>query len=74
MTEKQIHILRHALGWPKNYRNHFVTDEGTDDYPICEELTRNGMMRRDSREWVPGYIYIVTEQGKRALREMEGEK
>jgi len=28
ITQAQRQILRHALGWPKNYRNHYVCGPG----------------------------------------------
>jgi hypothetical protein len=49
MKEK-LHILQHALGLDQygqgsQYRNYFVTDEGTTDYPVCMDLLGAGLMR-----------------------------
>jgi len=64
ITEKHLSILRHALGWPKLYRNHFVTGPGCDNYPLCEELVAAGLMTRTERDWIPDYIYTVTAAGR----------
>ena len=67
MTERQLQIIRHALGWPKDYRNHFVTGEGSKDFADCEALVAEGMMTSHKREWAPDYtIYVVTEKGRAA--------
>jgi hypothetical protein len=44
ISKRQLEILRHALGWPKNYRNRFCTWPGTKDYADCEALVAE---RRD---------------------------
>ena len=64
VSQRQRDILRHALGWPKNYRNHFCTGEGSDDFADCEVLVAAGMMARHKKGWVPDTIYTVTEQGR----------
>lgn len=66
VSQRQRDILRHALGWPKNYRNYFCTGRGCDDFPDCEALVVAGMMVRDERSWVLDFIYSVTEQGRNA--------
>lgn len=64
VSQRQREILRHALGWPKNYRNHFCTGEGSNDFADCEALVSAGMMTRNKRDWVPDIIYTVTEYGR----------
>ena len=66
-TPRQIEILRHALGWPKNYRNHFVTGKGSDDFEDCEALTKGGLMIRTRVPFVVDTVYRVTELGRSAL-------
>ena len=67
MTERQLQIILHAIGWPKDYRNHFVTREGSKDFAECEALVAAGMMTRHEKDWIHDYfIYAVTEQGRRA--------
>ena len=67
-TARQVGILRHALGWPKMYRNHFVTGEGSDDFADCEALVALGALRKTKSEFVDdifrGFCYVVTEAGK----------
>lgn len=43
------HILQHSLGVDEygrgeQYRNHFVTGEGSDDHPTCNALVEAGLM------------------------------
>jgi hypothetical protein len=64
LSERQLDILRHALGWPACYRNHYVTDEGSDNFDDCEHLVTMGMMDRRQISWVPGYVYTVTSAGR----------
>ena len=69
ISERQLEIMRHALGWPRNYRNHFCTGEGSDDFADCESLVDAGMMeRRICKSWVPGQIYAVTKLGREFVR------
>ena len=67
ISDRQIDIMKHALGWPKSYRNHYNTGEGSDDFADCEALVTAGLMVRRSIDWVPDYLYIVTERGKALL-------
>jgi hypothetical protein len=51
MQKRYLSILQHTLGLDEygrgsRYRNHFVTGERTDDYPICMELVEAGLMTR----------------------------
>jgi hypothetical protein len=68
-TDKEIEIMKHALGYPKLYRNYFNTSENTADYPYCENLVKNGMMDKDilNQELMPGIYYSVTDSGRKYL-------
>jgi len=66
-----LHILQHSLGLDqygrgREYRQHFVTGEGSTDYPVCMDLVARGMMvRRDGNELSGGDdIFIVTDAGR----------
>ena len=73
MNKRELGILRHALGWPKNYRNYFFTGEGSDDYPVCESLVAAGMMERYEGSWRYDCRYVVTAKGREiATQEVEG--
>jgi hypothetical protein len=72
-TSKQLDILRHSLGWPKNYRNHFSTGDGSKDFADCEALVAAGLMERREISWIPDNVYFVTELG-RAVAESGGEQ
>ncbi|TKA91787.1 hypothetical protein FAZ79_00335 [Guyparkeria sp. SB14A] len=70
ITERQDQILRHALGVTdgrEGYRNHYVTDRGSDSFADCEALVEMGLMSRHKRSWVGGYIYAVTPMGRDAI-------
>jgi hypothetical protein len=71
LTNRQIHILRHATAWPKCYRNHFVTGEGSKDYEDCEALVTAGLMGKTLAAWVPDEIYLVTNAGMKMLKELD---
>lgn len=55
MTDQQLQILQHSLGRDEygrrpatnpheDYRNYFVTDPNTVDYPVCRDLESLGLM------------------------------
>lgn len=76
--QRQIEILRHALGTGdkgrgRSYRNHFVTGPGSDDYDDCEALVAAGMMSRHQGNSLSGGdpIFTVTEQGKVVAKEQK---
>jgi len=71
-----LHILQHALGRDEygvqrknggaDYRNHFCTGTGSDDFRACEQAVTEGLMtRRDPSELSGGdFVYIVTPKGR----------
>jgi hypothetical protein len=70
---KQLHILQHSIGADEygrivrgGGRNHFVTGEGSDDYPHCMALVAAGLMTRRAGSAISGGddIFFVTEAGK----------
>lgn len=45
--DSKLRILQHSLGLDqygagRQYRNHFVTGEGSDGFPLCRELVAEG--------------------------------
>lgn len=72
LTPAQMHILRHTVGWPKQYRNHFCTGPGSKDYDDCEFLVKAGLMRKSEKaSWIPDEVYHVTEAGRSAISAYE---
>lgn len=65
LSTRQREILERSLGWPKDYRNHFVTGPDTVDYDDCETLVKMGLMERDQR-MLNGdlFVYSVTAEGR----------
>jgi hypothetical protein len=69
VTLAERKILRHTLGLERAkapYRNRFVTNKGTTDYPICESLVAKGLMKkqRDPFDEInESYLYYATETG-----------
>lgn len=66
----QLHILQHALGVDqygrgKQYRNHFVTGEGSDDFGACMALVDAGLMTRTPGNAITGGddLFRVTPKG-----------
>lgn len=77
-SARQIQIMRHALAWPKSYRNHYVTYLWSEDFIDCDALFWKDMMTRcfkpmggiyliDSEQ----YIYCVTELGIKELERID---
>lgn len=75
LTPSQLRILRHSLGLREDgcgysFRNHYVTGEGSVDWPKCMALVESGLMRRHKGSPLSGGgdIFVVTEAGKRYAR------
>lgn len=71
-----LQILQHSLGVDKYgrgemYRNHFVTGEGTVDFPLCMEAVERGLMRRHAGNQLTGEYdaFTVTPEGKQWVLE-----
>lgn len=70
MSPEELHILQHALGVDEygggeQYRSHFVTGEGSVDYPYCMALVRQGLMvRRETRLCGGDDLFLVTDAGR----------
>lgn len=70
MMNSKLHILQHSLGLDeygegRQYRNHFVTSEGSGDYPHCKELVAEGLMTERPGSVISGGspIFLVTRAG-----------
>lgn len=66
-----LHTLQHSLGVDQfgrgnQYRNRFVTGEGSTDHPICMEAVERGLMTRHAGNALTGDmdLFCVTEAGK----------
>lgn len=74
LTSAQLHILQHSLGVDQygqgdQYRNRFVTDSKTVDWPVCNELVAAGFMaaKRNIAAFGGSDFFWVTEAGKQAM-------
>jgi hypothetical protein len=70
-----LSIMQHALGLDaygrgEGYRNHFVTGEGSTDWPHCMEAFRLGYMSmREGNELSGGdNVFTVTASGKAFIK------
>lgn len=68
--DDRLHILQHSLGLDKygqgrQYRNHFVTGPGSDDYDNCVSLVADGLMAMRNGSAISGGdpIFSVTQKG-----------
>lgn len=66
----RLHILQHSLGLDqfgrgRQYRNYFVTGEGSDDFPVCMALVEQGLMTRRPGTSITGWddLFTVTSAG-----------
>lgn len=76
MSDRQIEILRHALGVKPDgsgrvYRGHFVTGPGSTDYDDCVALVERGLMVRRRGTVLTGGddLFLVTDAGRAAAQE-----
>lgn len=73
LTAAERHVMAHATAWDSpnpEFRNHFVTGEGSDDWATIMTLCRRGLMRitRKASELSGGDpVFGVTSAGMRAL-------
>jgi hypothetical protein len=70
ITKTEREIMEHASAWPKCYRNHYVTGEGSDSWPTIQALCASGLMRmsRAPSELSGGDpVFMVTKEGFREL-------
>jgi len=77
LTEKQIQILAHSLGWDKlrwydikklgvtPYRNYFFTNQSTSDYAVIQSLIAMNLMKASGPVYSEssGSCFSVTEKG-----------
>ncbi|RIV79549.1 hypothetical protein [Pelagerythrobacter aerophilus] len=71
-----LHILQHSLGVDQygqgeQYRNYFVTGEGSIDHPICMEAVERGLMIRRAGNALTGEmdLFHVTDAGRAYVAE-----
>jgi hypothetical protein len=74
-NEKQLDHMRHALGISQTggvYRNHFCTGPDSKDWNAWNELVEHGLASRQGPlEWMPDYIFRVTDEGKALITELQ---
>jgi hypothetical protein len=68
---EMLSVIQHSLGVDKfgqgdQYRDHFVTGEGSTDWPICMEATGLGFMKRHASpaHFGGNDFFIVTDAGR----------
>lgn len=68
--DSRLHILQHSLGLDKygggtQFRNHFVTGEGSKDFDNCRALAADGLMTERAGNALSGgdSIFCVTRKG-----------
>lgn len=74
--DEKLHILQHSLGLDRygqgnTYRNHFVTSNGTHDWPHCQTLVSDGLMSRFPPSALTGGsdCFVVTAAGRAYVAE-----
>lgn len=72
----QLHILQHSLGLNEygqgeQYRNHFATSSGSDDFDHCQALAAQGLMKDLGARKIFGgmHCFAVTDAGVRFVAE-----
>jgi len=81
IMDNKLHILQHSLGVDEygegnQYRNHFVTGEGSNDWESCNELVELGMMTVNRNHNLSGGddCFFVTDAGKNFVLENSPKK
>lgn len=74
--DRQLKILQHSLGLDQygqgdQYRNHFVTGPGSNDFGDCQALVAKGLMAsKGARELFGGdHYFTVTPEGIKFVAE-----
>lgn len=69
MTEREIEVMHHALGWPKNHRNYFVTEAESSDGVLWRGLVDRGLATASAPcSWMGDMtVYRVSDAGRAAL-------
>jgi hypothetical protein len=74
LTPAERHLMEHTTGWhheQRMYRNHFVTNESTDSWPVIQGLVARGLMlmsRAPSQLSGGDPVFAVTAAGIEALK------
>lgn len=66
-TAAEIELMRHALGWPKDYRNYFSADIGSADYHAWLEIEMRGWAKSRPSPVSEDRLFHVTESGRAAI-------
>lgn len=66
LTADERSKMEHALGWPEDYRNNYVTDPDSPDGQIWEGLVSRGLATASKRcAWMSDMVvYRVSEAGR----------
>ena len=74
LNSQQLHVLQHSLGVDqygrgRQYRNHFVTGEQSDNWALCQSLVALGLMQDHGAQTMMGgmHCFTVTDPGKAAM-------
>ena len=71
VTERELEIMKHAMGWPERYRNYFAA--GVKDLETCESLARKRLMvYRNGSKTEVYHVYHVTQAGQEILKQKLG--
>ena len=70
VSEEEARMMKHALGWPKDYRNYFALFRGSPAHDVWESLADRGLALRGEHKPTQQLIgYAVSESGRAALQE-----
>jgi hypothetical protein len=76
IKDEKLQIMQHSLGLDQygrgtQFRNHFVTGDGSSDWPLCNELVEQGLMtvRRNHHLSGSSDCFWVTDAGKKYVLE-----
>lgn len=74
MNPKHLHILQHSLGCDQygqgtQYRNHFVTGPGSEDFDDCRQMAAEGLLKDHGaqRMYAGDHLFTVSDKGKAVM-------
>jgi hypothetical protein len=72
LTEREIDVMKHATGWPQNYRNYFAA--GGKDVETWRGLVGKGLAYERNTSVCPDPLFHVTDEGKALLAALSHEE
>lgn len=74
LSPVELARMRHAIGWPRDFRNHYCIDPRLPDGQVWERLVARGLAARGGSAGGGRLFYKVTDAGRAAIRAYDGDR